>query len=103
VVGLNSDSSVSELKGENRPVCTESERCAVLGALRCVDYVIVFSEATCENLLRTLRPDVHAKGTDYTVDDVPEKVISDELGIETVITGNPKENATKTMIGKVND
>jgi D-glycero-beta-D-manno-heptose 1-phosphate adenylyltransferase len=101
VVGLNSDASVRALKGENRPICDESERLAVLESLKCVDHVIVFGEETCENLLRTLRPDVHAKGTDYTADNVPERVVSDELGIETVITGNPKENATKTMIKKM--
>jgi rfaE bifunctional protein nucleotidyltransferase chain/domain len=101
VVGLNSDASVRALKGDNRPICTNRERLDVLEALKCVDHVILFEEETCENLLRTLRPDVHAKGTDYTAENVPERVISDELGIETVITGNPKENATKTMIRKV--
>jgi rfaE bifunctional protein nucleotidyltransferase chain/domain len=101
VVGLNSDPSVRRLKGQGRPVCNEGERLTVLEALRCVDYIIVFEEDTCENLLRVLRPDVHAKGTDYTAEGVPERAISDELGIRTVITGNPKENATKTMIRKV--
>jgi D-glycero-beta-D-manno-heptose 1-phosphate adenylyltransferase len=101
VVGLNSDVSVRALKGDLRPICDEPERIAVLEALRCVDHIIVFHEATCENLLRTLRPDAHAKGTDYTAETVPERAVSDELGIETVITGCPKENATKTMIRKV--
>ena len=101
VVGLNSDRSVRRLKGPSRPVCNEGERLTVLEALRCVDYIIVFEEDTCENLLRVLRPDVHAKGTDYTAEGVPERAISDELGIRTVITGNPKENATKTMIRKI--
>ena len=100
VVGLNSDASVRGLKGEGRPVCNEQERIAVLEALECVDRIIVFSEETCENLLRTLVPSVHAKGTDYTADTVPEKTVSDSLGIETLITGNPKENATKAMIKK---
>lgn len=103
VVGLNSDASVQKLKGANRPVCNERDRLAVLSALRCVDFLIVFEEDTCENLLRTLRPNVHAKGTDYTAETVPERRVSDELGIETVITGNPKENATKTMIKKVTE
>lgn len=101
VVGLNSDASVRRLKGASRPVCNESERLRVLESLRSVDYAIVFDEDTCEDLLRTLRPDVHAKGTDYTADSVPERAVSDSLGIRTVITGNPKENATKTMIRKV--
>ena len=103
VVGLNSDASVRALKGPNRPICNEEERAAVLEALRPVDAVIVFGEDTCENLLRTLRPDVHAKGTDYTAESVPERAISDELGIRTAITGAPKENATKTMIRKMKE
>jgi D-glycero-beta-D-manno-heptose 1-phosphate adenylyltransferase len=100
VVGLNSDVSVRGLKGEGRPVCNEAERVALLEALECVDRIVVFSEATCENLLRTLVPSVHAKGTDYTAETVPERVISDSLGIETLITGDPKENATKAIIKK---
>lgn len=103
VVGLNSDASVRALKGPNRPICTEEERAVVLEALRPVDAVIVFGEATCENLLRTLRPNVHAKGTDYTAENVPERAVSDELGIRTAITGAPKENATKTMIRKMKE
>lgn len=103
VVGLNSDASVRALKGDNRPICTEQERASVLEALRFVDAVIIFGEDTCENLLRELRPDVHAKGTDYTAENVPERAVSDELGIRTVITGAPKENATKTMIRKMKE
>lgn len=103
VVGLNSDASVRQLKGDNRPICNEEERLLALESLRVVDYIIVFGESTCEQLLRALRPNVHAKGTDYTAENVPERAISDELGIETVITGNPKENATKTMIKKVKE
>ncbi|MFP4381874.1 MAG: adenylyltransferase/cytidyltransferase family protein [Candidatus Sumerlaeia bacterium] len=103
VVGVNSDASVRKLKGANRPVCREQDRLDVLAEMKCVDYLIVFDEESCERLLRTLRPNVHAKGTDYTADTVPERLVSDELGIETVITGMPKENATKTMIRKVSD
>lgn len=103
VVGVNSDASVRALKGDNRPICNEEERLSVLEALRPVDCLVVFGEETCETLLRTLRPDVHAKGTDYTEENVPERHISDELGIRTVITGAPKENATKTMIRKVRE
>ena len=103
VVGLNSDESVRQLKGDDRPICREAERLKVLESLRCVDYLTVFGEKTCEILLRTLRPNVHAKGTDYTAENVPERAISDELGIETIITGAPKENATKTMIKKARE
>ena len=101
VVGVNSDASVRALKGDNRPICSEEERLTVLESVTCVDCLVVFGEETCEALLRGLRPDVHAKGTDYTEENVPERHISDELGIRTVITGAPKENATKTMINKV--
>jgi rfaE bifunctional protein nucleotidyltransferase chain/domain len=103
VVGLNSDASVRALKGPSRPVCNLEERLTVLESIRCIDYVVVFDETTCEALLRALRPDAHAKGTDYAVETVPERAVSDELGIETVITGAPKENATKTMIRKVKE
>jgi len=102
VVGVNGDISVRSLKGDKRPICPIEERLLVLESLEVVDYLIAFDEDTCETLLRTLRPDVHAKGTDYTAENVPERAISDELGIETIITGNPKENATKTMIKKAN-
>jgi len=98
VVGLNSDESVRKLKGEGRPICNLQERLTVLESVRCIDFLVVFDETTCENLLRTLRPDIHAKGTDYTAETVPERAVSDELGIRTIITGAPKDNATKTMI-----
>jgi bifunctional ADP-heptose synthase (sugar kinase/adenylyltransferase) len=68
-----------------------------------VDAVVIFEEPTCERLLRELRPDVHAKGTDYTADTVPEREIARELGIRVAITGAPKENASKDIIRTVRE
>src|SRR5256884_872707 len=73
VVGVNDDSSVRHLKGPGRPVLDENARALLVAALRCVDYVVLFSEPTVQALLEELRPDVHAKGTDYTAETVPER------------------------------
>ncbi|MDP9147843.1 MAG: adenylyltransferase/cytidyltransferase family protein, partial [Acidobacteriota bacterium] len=73
VVGVNSDATVRDLKGDGRPVLDENARARLVAALRAVDYVIIFSEPTVESVLHELRPDVHAKGTDYTPDTVPER------------------------------
>lgn len=100
-VGVNSDRSERELKGPSRPIYKEQERLEILDAIRFVDYLVLFDEPTCENLLRTLRPDVHAKGTDYTADTVPEKEVARELGIEVYIAGPPKENASRGVIATV--
>jgi len=98
VVGLNSDVSVRGLKGEGRPVIPEGERAELLAAMTPVDAVVLFDEPNCENLLETLRPDVHSKGTDYTIDTVPEKEANERLGIETYIAGAPKQNASKDIV-----
>lgn len=90
VVALNTDESVRALKGPTRPLMPLEERAEVVGALRCVDYVLAFAERDMEATLRALRPDVHAKGTDYTVDTVPERGVDRELGIEIVICGDAK-------------
>src|SRR5437660_9133861 len=73
IVGVNSDSSVCALKGAGRPILPEMARAALVGAVRAVDYVVVFSEPNVEALLEDLRPDVHAKGTDYSTNTVPER------------------------------
>lgn len=100
-VGVNSDSSERGLKGPSRPIYRQEERLEILDAIRFVDYLVLFDEPTCENLLRTLRPDVHAKGTDYTADTVPEREVARELGIEVYIAGPPKENASRGVIATV--
>ncbi len=101
ICGVNSDSSERGLKGPTRPIYKQDERLALLDAIRYVDHLIVFDEPTCENLLRELRPDVHAKGTDYTADSIPEKETARELGIEVYIAGPPKENASRGVIATV--
>ena len=94
VVALNTDESVRALKGPTRPLMPLEERAEVVGALRCVDHVLAFAERDLEATLRALRPDVHAKGTDYTVDTVPERGVDRELGIEIVICGDPKDRSS---------
>ena len=89
------------LKGKECPILNEVDRLQLLAALRCVDYVTVFHEDSADLVLETLRPDIHAKGTDYRHDNVPELDTSRRLGIETRIAGNPKENSTKDIIATV--
>jgi rfaE bifunctional protein nucleotidyltransferase chain/domain len=101
VVAVNSDSSVCALKGPGRPILSEAARAALVGALRAVDYVLLFSEPTVEALLNQLRPDVHAKGTDYTAETVPERATSDRLGIRVAIVGDPKDHSTREFIESV--
>jgi len=102
VVAINDDESVRRLKGEGRPLMPIVERAELLLALRCVDRVVPFGEATMEVTLRTLRPDVHAKGTDYTPESVPEAAIDRELGIEVAICGDPKDHSTTELLDRVN-
>jgi D-glycero-beta-D-manno-heptose 1-phosphate adenylyltransferase len=98
IVGVNSDSGVKGLKGPGRPVLGERARALLVAALRVVDYVIIFPESSVETLLAELRPDVHAKGTDYTAETVPEKATADRLGIRVAIVGDPKEHSTRELL-----
>lgn len=101
VVGVNDDASVRNLKGPGRPILDQKARAHLVAALRCVDYVVVFSEATVEALLEELRPDVHAKGTDYTAETVPEHATAARLGIRVAIVGDPKEHSTRSLFDSV--
>ena len=101
IVGINSDDQVRKLKGENRPLIPERERAEIISALRFVDYVTVFPEPTVEELIRALRPDFHAKGTDYTVDTVPEREIVREYGGKVAIVGDPKNHSSTDLIEKI--
>jgi rfaE bifunctional protein nucleotidyltransferase chain/domain len=98
VLGLNSDASVRAYKGEGRPIMTQGDRAAILAAIEAVDLVVIFDEPTVDPLLETLRPHVHAKGTDYTEETVPERETALRLGIEIFIAGAPKQNATRKII-----
>lgn len=100
VVGLNSDAQAHFLKGEGRPFTPEHERAELIAALKCVDLVTIFDEPTVEQLIRTIRPDFHAKGTDYTADSVPERDIVRECGGQVVITGDSKGHSSTELIGK---
>lgn len=101
VVAVNSDLSVRNLKGPSRPVVDQGSRALIVASLRCVDYVVLFDESTVEPLLRTLRPHVHAKGSDYTVDTVPERETSRSLGIETAICGGPRITSSTDVITRI--
>jgi rfaE bifunctional protein nucleotidyltransferase chain/domain len=101
VVAVNTDSSVCDLKGPGRPILPESARANLVAALRAVDYVVLFSEPNVESLLEFLRPDVHAKGTDYTAETVPERATAARLGIKVAIVGDPKEHSTRDFLETV--
>lgn len=101
VVGVNSDASVCALKGPGRPVLDENARALLVAALRPVDYVVLFDEANVESLLEDLRPDVHAKGTDYTAETVPERAAAARLGIRVAIVGDPKDHSTRALFETV--
>jgi rfaE bifunctional protein nucleotidyltransferase chain/domain len=101
VVAVNDDRSVAALKGAGRPILTASDRAELVAALRGVDYVVVFGEANVERLLRMVTPDVHCKGTDYTVDSVPERAVVAEYGGRTAIVGDPKSHATRELLKRI--
>jgi rfaE bifunctional protein nucleotidyltransferase chain/domain len=98
VVGLNGDESVRQLKGEGRPLMPADERAEILAALSDVDAVVIFDEPDVRALLQDLRPDIHAKGTDYTEDSVPEREVVAEYGGRVAIVGDPKDHSTTSII-----
>jgi D-glycero-beta-D-manno-heptose 1-phosphate adenylyltransferase len=101
VVAINDDESVAALKGRGRPILPASDRAELVAALRGVDYVVTFGERTVERLLRLIKPDVHCKGTDYTIDSVPERSVVLEYGGRTAIVGDPKQHATRELIARI--
>jgi rfaE bifunctional protein nucleotidyltransferase chain/domain len=98
LVGVNSDASVARLKGAGRPIMTAAERAEIVGALESVDAVVIFDDDTADGLVATLRPDVHAKGTDYTAETVPERAAVLAAGGKVAIAGDPKTHATRDLI-----
>ncbi len=98
IVGINSDEQVRKLKGENRPFMPERERAEIVSALKFVDYVTIFDEPTVTELIRAVRPDFHAKGTDYTTENVPERDIVREYGGKVAIVGDPKEHSSSEFL-----
>jgi rfaE bifunctional protein nucleotidyltransferase chain/domain len=101
VVAINDDDSVRTLKGEGRPILSASDRAELVAALRCVDYVVIFAEPNVGPLLAALRPDVHCKGTDYTVESVPERDIVAGYGGRTAIVGDPKDHSTRDLLSRI--
>jgi D-glycero-beta-D-manno-heptose 1-phosphate adenylyltransferase len=101
VVAVNDDRSVAALKGAGHPVLPAQDRAELVGALRDVDYVVIFSDPTVARLLDRLRPDVHCKGTDYTVESVPERDIVRAYGGRTAIVGDPKNHSTRDLLARI--
>lgn len=101
VVGVNSDASARALKGDGRPILPAQARAELVAALRAVDYVVIFDEPTVEPLLTALRPDVHAKGTDYTAETVPEHELDARLGVRIAIVGDPKRHSSREFFARL--
>ncbi len=101
IVAVNDDEAVRHLKGEGRPVMPQRDRAELVAALRGVDYVVVFSGRTVADVLLRLRPDVHCKGTDYTVDTVPERPVVQSYGGRTAIVGDPKDHSTRDVLSRL--
>jgi len=101
VVGINSDEQVQRLKGPGRPVLSAVERAELVASLESVTYVTIFDEPTVEQLLLTLKPDIHAKGTDYTEDTVPERAVVRSYGGRVAIVGDPKDHSTSEILTRI--
>jgi rfaE bifunctional protein nucleotidyltransferase chain/domain len=101
VVAVNDDRAVAQLKGEGRPILSAADRAELVAALRGVDYVVIFGDANVERLLLLLTPDVHCKGTDYTVDSVPERAVVAAYGGRTAIVGDSKSHATRELVARI--
>lgn len=103
VVAINDDRSVGALKGPGRPILSARDRAELVAAIRGVDYVVIFSEPNVTSLLLALKPDVHCKGTDYTVDTVPERDTVREYGGRIAIVGDPKDHSTQDLLARIRD
>ena len=101
IVAVNSDASVRGLKGPTRPILPEADRAELVAALRAVDFVVIFSEPTVAPLLELLTPNVHCKGTDYTIDTVPERETVHAYGGRIAIVGDPKDHSTTDLLSRL--
>src|SRR5216683_266751 len=101
IVAVNDDRSVASLKGPGRPILPAADRAELVEALRGVHYVVVFADPDVGRLLQLIRPDVHCKGTDYTVDSVPEREIVRAYGGRVAIVGDAKDHATRDLLAKI--
>jgi D-glycero-beta-D-manno-heptose 1-phosphate adenylyltransferase len=103
ILGVNGDDSIRALKGSGRPLLNESERMEILASFECVDYVLHFNDRTVDAILNELKPDFHAKGTDYSVENVPERGTVLSYGGQIAITGDPKDHSTRDLIQTIVD
>jgi rfaE bifunctional protein nucleotidyltransferase chain/domain len=103
IVAINSDEQARRLKGEGRPLMPQDQRAEIVSALDAVDFVVIFDEPTVKELLLALKPDIHAKGTDYTEDTVPERDVVRSYGGRVAIVGDPKEHSTSEMLNRLLD
>jgi len=101
IVGVNSDDQARRLKGAGRPLLPQDQRAEIVASLEAVDFVTIFAEPTVEQLLLALKPDIHAKGTDYTEDSVPERDVVRSYGGRVAIAGDPKDHSSSEMIEKL--
>lgn len=103
IVAINDDNSVRALKGAGRPILAAPDRAELVAALRAVDYVVIFDEPTVTPLLTLLKPEVHCKGTDYTIETVPEGDTVRAYGGRIAIVGDPKDHSTRDLLGRIRD
>lgn len=101
MVAVNSDQTVRSLKGEGRPILRAEARARLVAGLAAVNYVVVFEEPDVTRMLSVLRPDVHAKGTDYTIETVPERETARRLGVRIAIVGDPKRHSTRDLLARL--
>ena len=101
IVAVNADDSVRRLKGDGRPILNQADRAELVAAIRAVDYVVIFGEPTVTPLLMLLKPEVHCKGTDYTVDTVPERETVRAYGGRIAIVGDPKDHSTRDLLARI--
>ncbi len=101
IVALNSDRSIKAMKGPLLPIYPEEERVEIIGALECVDHVFVFDDLTVDRILREVRPEIHAKGGDYTVETLPERATVLAYGGSIAIVGGAKTHSTRDLIRKI--
>lgn len=101
VTAVNDDAHIRRTRGADRPVIPETERAEIVSGIRHVDVVTIFHEDTVEELIRQIKPDFHAKGTDYTVETVPERAIVEEMGGRVAIVGDPKDHSSTELFSRV--
>jgi rfaE bifunctional protein nucleotidyltransferase chain/domain len=102
-VAVNDDASVRRLKGAGRPIMSAPDRAELVAAVRGVDYVVIFGGETVGEVLQAIKPDVHCKGTDYSVESVPERALVASYGGRTAIVGDPKDHSTRGLLARVRD